>query len=96
MSSARSAARSRRTLLWTLTCFVIIQGALAVFVLTDPVLPHEDLWQRRTRRYHQRAGQPGLLVAAQIGSSRTECGVRGSEAEPWLSGRLGRTPALPG
>src|SRR4051812_23399663 len=93
MRSARTSSRSRRTLLVALAAFVLTQAALAALVLSDPVLPREDLAQRRPRRYHQRA-RPGALTVVQIGSSRTESGVCGVAAEPWLSERLGRPVML--
>lgn len=88
-------SRSRRTLLAAAAAFVLTQAALAVAVMTHPVLSRDDLWQRKVRRYHHRlAGQPDALVVAQLGSSRTESGVRGVAAEPWLCERLGRPVVL--
>jgi hypothetical protein len=94
MRSARS-SHSRRTLLFTLAGFALIQCAFACFVLSDPVLPREDHWQRKLRQCRPRlAAHPDALVAAQLGSSRTGSGVCGTDAEPWLSARLGRPVLL--
>ena len=94
MRSARS-SRSRRTLLFGLAAFALTQGAFACLVLSDPVLPREDHWQRKLRQYRPRvAAHPDAVVAVQLGSSRTGFGVRGTQAEPWLSDRLGRPVVL--
>lgn len=95
MRSARTSSRSRKTLLFALAAFALTQVALAGVVLSDPTMVREDLTQRRLRRYQQRAdAQPGALTVVQIGSSRTEFGLCGTAAEPWLSQRLGQPVVL--
>jgi hypothetical protein len=95
MRSAHAPLRSRRTLLYAAAAFALVQAALAGFVMAHPFVARGDLWQRRINRYRQRTPhRPGTLVAVQIGSSRTECGIRGQAAEPWLSERLGRPVVL--
>src|SRR5262245_35163644 len=83
--------RSRRALVAALLGFVLIQAALSAKVLRDPLLRRDDLWQRKLLRHRQRtAAEPGALVVAQVGSSRTAVGLCGEESEAWLRRRLER------
>jgi hypothetical protein len=73
----------------------LLQAALFALVSSDGVLLGEDLWQRKLRGYRRHmAAQPDALHIVQLGSSRTLNALSGTDAEPWLSERLGRPVVL--
>jgi hypothetical protein len=88
--------RSRRAVLAGLALFVLSQFAAALVIscwglgLRDPEFGYKV--NRLKARLGQDQSRP--LLAVGLGSSRTELGLRGLFAEPWLSERLGRPVVL--
>src|SRR5262249_30761087 len=87
-----SAARSRRTLLWGLAWFVLVQAGL--FAAMQLWAPHwlDPEYGAKAARLRRRLSAPGdrpFFIAA-LGSSLTDFGLRGRPVEQTLEQALGR------
>jgi len=88
-----SAATARRTVLWSLGWFALLQVGLGVAMQT--CVPHwlDPEYGAKAARLRRRLGAAGdrpVLIAA-LGSSLTDYGLRGSTVERALERALGRT-----
>jgi hypothetical protein len=86
--------RGRRAVLIGLALFLVGQVAVARAVLWDNSLRDQDYAHKLALLRARLAASPRPLTVVQVGSSRTVFGLRGGEAEPWLSERLGRPVVL--
>jgi hypothetical protein len=88
-------SRARRAFLIGLALFVLAQLGLAAAILESGVAVRDPAYGAKLHQLRKRlAASPPPLLAVQLGSSRTVCGLRGQVAEPWLSQRLGRPVVL--